>query len=127
MICGPIRPVSGLCVHSTSPANRALRPSTGSTALPAVCPGACTTLGRPGTSSISPSPNVDSSLMVSVRVRQHDGIEVLDPVTECPHGLRELGPVLRRSRVDEDQLAAPSDSRDMHAVRPARWIGMVSG
>jgi hypothetical protein len=61
MICGPVRPVSGFQVTTTSPVSSTRRPSSSSAAQPGVCPGACTARGRPGTASVSPWPKVDTS------------------------------------------------------------------
>ncbi len=66
MICGPFRPVSGLCSTTASPDSTILRSSSRTTLAPSVCPGACTARGRPGTSIVSPSPNVETSAIGTI-------------------------------------------------------------
>jgi hypothetical protein len=57
------RGFDGVWVTSTSPLSSTCRPSSSSAALPGVCPGAWIALGRPGSGSVSPWVNVDTSRM----------------------------------------------------------------
>src|SRR5438094_342984 len=57
---GPRLPVIGFHVHSSSPTKSAPRDSKSRAQWPSVWPGVCTTRGRPGTSSTSPSAKVSA-------------------------------------------------------------------
>ena len=107
--CGPVEPLITLSVTNASPTKITFRDGRWSAALPAVCPGTWITRGDPGTSSVAPSPKVETSAIGVVRS---------PPATKAEPQERE-----QRDRPD---LAAALVLRLGLAARE-RGIGLVDG